>query len=165
MLDAEGKTHVYLQLSEIIRARVADLPPGSPVPSETDISQEFGVSRTTARRAMHVLRVEGLVHTVQGAGTFAGLPDHPRPQEYAPVYERIAGEIVERIKAGRLQPNRPIPSEKTLMQQYGVAKPTVRRAAAFLRDKGWVFTVPYRGTYVVKQEDWPEDAQHPYGQA
>ncbi|MDQ2874249.1 MAG: GntR family transcriptional regulator [Actinomycetota bacterium] len=41
-----------------------------PVPSETSLVQEFGVARGTVRRAIEVLRDEGLVLTVQGRGTF-----------------------------------------------------------------------------------------------
>ena len=42
------------------------------------------------------------------------------------------------------------------MEKHGVAEATVRQAMGTLRDQGWVFTVPYRGTYVSPPEDWPE---------
>jgi len=45
------------------------------------------------------------------------------------------------------------------MREYGVAKATVRHAVAFLRSQGWVFTVPYRGTYVLPPEKWPAQTQ------
>lgn len=74
MLDREGDTHPYRQISEIIRSRIVDtLSPGDPVASEAEIQREFGVARTTARRAIRILRDEGLIHTVQGEGTFAGV--------------------------------------------------------------------------------------------
>lgn len=160
MLDRDGPVPIYVQIADLIKQRIqeGELAPGDAVPSEATLETEYGIARTTARRVARELRERGLAYTIQGEGTFVGPPDHPRPQEYTPVYERIAGEIIERIRVGQLQPNRPIPSEKTLMQQYDVAKATVRQAVAFLRSKGWVFTVPYRGTYVVKPEDWPEDA-------
>lgn len=43
---------------------------GEPLPSETRVALEFGVSRMTARRAMDELEREGLVRRVQGAGSF-----------------------------------------------------------------------------------------------
>ncbi|WP_345432005.1 winged helix-turn-helix domain-containing protein [Actinoallomurus vinaceus] len=75
-----------------------------------------------------------------------------------PVYQQIADSIAERIESGELRPRRPIPSEKTLMQAYpGVARGTVRRAVEHLRDRGLVYTVPQRGTYVTPPEDRPGD--------
>jgi DNA-binding GntR family transcriptional regulator len=46
-----------------------------------------------------------------------------------------------------------------LMEQYDVAKVTVRNSVAFLRDQGWVFTVSHRGTYVSQPEEWPAAAE------
>ncbi|MEU8174213.1 winged helix-turn-helix domain-containing protein [Microbispora hainanensis] len=157
MLDHDGDTHLYLQVSEILRGRIEDLAPGSPIPSEAAVQREFGVARTTARRALRLLRDEGLVYTVHGRGTFAGNSDvdtaaAPRS---TPAYRQIAHEIVELIRQGSLAPRRPIPSEATLVQRHGVARETVRRAMAVLREEGWVYTVPQRGTYVSPPESRP----------
>jgi GntR family transcriptional regulator len=43
----------------------------------------------------------------------------------------------------------PLPSEKTLVDLFGVARDTARRAVQALRDEGLVRTVPQRGTYVI----------------
>ncbi|MEV0202416.1 winged helix-turn-helix domain-containing protein [Nonomuraea sp. NPDC050691] len=157
MIDPGGDTHLYLQISAILRARIlTELRPGSPVPSEAEIQREFGVARTTARRAIGALRAEGLVHSVQGQGTFVGprkdpACDAPRTHQY----RRIAHDISKRITAGELAPRRPIPGEMALVQQYGVARETVRRAMALLREQGWIYTVPQRGSYVCPRESWP----------
>ena len=47
-----------------------DLPPGQKVPSETELIEEFGVSRTVVREAVTRLRAEGLIETFQGRGSF-----------------------------------------------------------------------------------------------
>ncbi|MBB2912256.1 DNA-binding GntR family transcriptional regulator [Streptosporangium becharense] len=158
MLDHDGDTHLYLQIAEIIRQRITEaaLPSGHAVPSEADIRSEFGVARTTARKAMQILRDEGLVYTVQGEGTFVGPPDGGvrRPRRI-PMYQQIAEDVAERIRGGDLRPRRPIPSETTLMQQYDVARETVRRAVGVLREQGWIYTVPQRGSYVSAEEEWP----------
>ncbi|WP_433224305.1 GntR family transcriptional regulator [Dactylosporangium sp. CS-047395] len=73
-------------------------------------------------------------------------PDGPTP-----VYVQIADIIQQRIEAGELQPNRPIPSELALQQEFGVARGTARRAVELLRERGLVFTVPQRGTFVTDQ--------------
>ncbi|MFF2507087.1 GntR family transcriptional regulator [Streptomyces sp. NPDC058067] len=44
--------------------------PGSPLPSEAELCERFGVARETARRAVRVLRERGLVRTEWGRGSF-----------------------------------------------------------------------------------------------
>ncbi|MET7464196.1 GntR family transcriptional regulator [Nonomuraea sp. NPDC005501] len=160
MVDPEGDTHLYLQISSILRTRIVnELRPGSPVPSEATIQREFGVARTTARRAIGALRAEGLVHTVQGEGTFVGpRRDTSRDAQKMPLYQQIAQELRDRIMAGELPPRRPIPAESVLVGQYSVARETVRRAMALLREQGWIYTVPQRGSYVCPKESWPVTA-------
>ena len=65
-----------------------------------------------------------------------------------PKYIQLADILEQRITAGELQPNKPLPSEKFLMAEYGVARGTARRAVEVLRDRDLVFTVPQRGTFV-----------------
>ena len=73
------------------------------------------------------------------------------PHGPVPVYKQIAKIIAGRIERGELLPNRPVPSETQLQQEFGVARDTVRNAVAYLRDQGLVFTVPHRGTYVAER--------------
>lgn len=64
------------------------------------------------------------------------------------MYQQIAAVIIGDIENGTLPVNRRIPSEASLVQRFGVARETVRNAVRFLRDEGYAFTVPQRGTYV-----------------
>ncbi|GGP80593.1 GntR family transcriptional regulator [Streptosporangium pseudovulgare] len=157
MLDRDGPIPLYKQIAEVIRERIlgGEIIPGEAVPSETELESEYGIARTTARRVARELREQGLVHTVRGEGTFVGEPDVPREPRRTPRYQRIAEDVVGRIRRSDFPPNRAIPSEKALMAQYGVAKATVRNAVAHLREQGWVFTVSHRGTYVSPEEKWP----------
>jgi DNA-binding GntR family transcriptional regulator len=45
-------------------------PPGSRLPSETELAFQYGVSRVTIRHAISSLSDEGLVEAVHGRGTF-----------------------------------------------------------------------------------------------
>jgi GntR family transcriptional repressor for pyruvate dehydrogenase complex len=47
-----------------------ELPPGHKLPSEAELIDEYGVSRTVVREAVTRLRAEGLVETFQGRGSF-----------------------------------------------------------------------------------------------
>jgi len=157
VIDRDGPIPVYKQIASVIREKITrgDLKPGEAVPSEAELSLQYGIARATARRVARELREQGLVYTVQGGGTFVGEPGVPPPTDQTPVYRRIAAEIIDLIKRGDIPPNRAIPSEKKLMEKHGVAKATARQAVAYLREQGWVFTVPYRGTYVTQPENWP----------
>lgn len=64
------------------------------------------------------------------------------------MYRQLAAILRARIEAGEFERLAVLPSEKTLVQEYGVSRETARRAVAVLRDEGFVFTVPQRGTYV-----------------
>ena len=159
MLNRQGDTYLYLQISDVLRSRIiADLSPGDLVISEAGIQREFNVARTTARRAIGVLRNQGLVHTRQGEGTFVNAPGETGPSgRQTPFYQHIAGELREKIKGGELVPCRPIDSEIALVREYGAARETVRRAIALLREQGWVYRVPHHGSYVSPEERWPTD--------
>ena len=68
--DREGAA--YRQLAGVLRKRISsgELAPGQRMPSEKDLHDEFGLARETVRRAIGVLRNEGLVEVRHGHGTF-----------------------------------------------------------------------------------------------
>lgn len=55
-----------------VKARILDgsLAPGTKLPSEAELIEEYAVSRTVVREAVTRLRAEGLVETFQGRGSF-----------------------------------------------------------------------------------------------
>ncbi|GLW98059.1 MULTISPECIES: GntR family transcriptional regulator [Microtetraspora] len=65
------------QVARVIRDRivVGEYRPGSRVPSENDLMQEFGIARMTAHKVMRALRAEGTIYTVRGMGSFVAQPD------------------------------------------------------------------------------------------
>lgn len=60
------------QLVRAMRARIegGDFRPGDKLPSEQELIEEFGVSRTVVREAVSNLKAAGLVTTQQGVGAF-----------------------------------------------------------------------------------------------
>ena len=54
-----------------LRAKIAagEFRPGDALPSITRLSQDYGVAKTTAQKALDVLKAEGLAAGVQGWGT------------------------------------------------------------------------------------------------
>ena len=66
------RTIRYHQIADELRARVqsGEYGPGRLLPSESELSHEFGVSRVTLRKALEILRDDGLVNARQGFGWF-----------------------------------------------------------------------------------------------
>ncbi|MGO8883270.1 MAG: GntR family transcriptional regulator [Streptosporangiaceae bacterium] len=71
------------------------------------------------------------------------------PDAATPVYRQVAAIIRAAIESGEIPPGRAVPSEKTLMQEHGIARETARKAVRVLRDEGLVEIVQGRGAYVV----------------
>jgi GntR family transcriptional regulator len=71
-IDAAGKNPMYMQLREILRARIDDgeFIPGSAIPSESELAQAYGLHRLTVRSAIATLVSEGLLKPVQGKGVY-----------------------------------------------------------------------------------------------
>ncbi|GAB1642848.1 GntR family transcriptional regulator [Krasilnikovia sp. MM14-A1259] len=70
------------------------------------------------------------------------------PESAVPLYQQLADLLRADIESGRIQPDRPLPSELTLQQEHGVSRVTVRHSFQLLREAGLVVTVRGKGTYV-----------------
>ena len=71
----------YLDLADALRARIAarDVGAGGALAGELELAREYGTSRVTVRRALDLLRQEGLVTSRRGAGWFAALDPVRQP--------------------------------------------------------------------------------------
>ena len=95
----------YAQVIDELRRRIesGEYPPGSLLPSEHQLSDEFQIARPTVVRALRVLRQDGWIETQQGKGSFvrgrpalAGL-ESPRTGEQALNRDesRESGDLIE----------------------------------------------------------------------
>ena len=71
-IDPIAPVPPYRQIAQIIRRRIGagEYRPDTRIPTESEIVEEFEVARSTARRAVAVLREEGLVYTVPNRGSY-----------------------------------------------------------------------------------------------
>lgn len=62
----------YRQIASMLRRAINDgsLEPGAKLPSESMLTEHFGVARMTVRQALKELRTEGLVQAEHGRGVF-----------------------------------------------------------------------------------------------
>ena len=71
-IDPLGPLPPYRQIAAILRRRIesGQYPPDTRIPTESEMVDAFEVARTTARRAIAVLREEGLIYTVPQRGSY-----------------------------------------------------------------------------------------------
>ncbi|AYW49827.1 GntR family transcriptional regulator [Tetragenococcus halophilus] len=59
---------IYNQMMSMIKR--SQFPPGSKLPSEEKLTQDFKISRVTLRTALSLLREDGMIHSIHGQGHF-----------------------------------------------------------------------------------------------
>lgn len=69
-IDPESPVAPYRQVAAILRERIEAGQITSRLPSIADLVGEFGIARTTASKALHVLVEEGLAEVSPGMGTY-----------------------------------------------------------------------------------------------
>ncbi|MFD2418604.1 GntR family transcriptional regulator [Amycolatopsis pigmentata] len=71
-IDRTALPYLYRQVAGHIAARIAvgQLPQSEMLSSESALAKEYGVALGTARRAIGLLRQEGLLVTIRSRGTF-----------------------------------------------------------------------------------------------
>ncbi|MEV5750923.1 GntR family transcriptional regulator [Actinoallomurus sp. NPDC052308] len=100
MEDTDYAPPKYIQIVQTIRRRIKDgtYPPGSMLPSETRLIQEFGVSRPTVVKALDTLKLRGEIDREHGRGSFVkasagSAEDHQRPTR-AVLDEPVSGALL-----------------------------------------------------------------------
>jgi GntR family transcriptional regulator len=71
-LSRRSSWPLYLQIADDLREQVLrrDLQPGERLPSEHALMESYDASRQTVRKAIAVLKTEGLLDAAQGRGVF-----------------------------------------------------------------------------------------------
>ena len=76
MYKAVRAARLYEQIVQQIEQSIVEgkLSPGDQLPTERELAQQFGVSRTAVREAVKTLTEKGLVESFSGRGTFVTAP-------------------------------------------------------------------------------------------
>src|SRR5215831_1407424 len=111
---------LYAQVENVIIDRIANgsLAPGSRLPSEDSLVQEYAVSRTTIRAAIQSLVQRGLVEIRRGKGTYVTQP------KITQELTELTGFVEDMQALGRQ------PTAKVLHQQIVAANQVVARRLA-----------------------------------
>lgn len=72
MSELNYKSPLYIQLREVIRGKIeeGEYPPGTAIPSESQLAEMYGLNRLSVRSALEALEYEGILTSVQGKGVF-----------------------------------------------------------------------------------------------
>ena len=91
---AAPREKLSTRVAAALRSRVlsGEIPPGRRLPTEAQLTEAYGVSRTVIREAIATLAADGLVRARQGAGVFVS--DHP-----ASTFGALATEIGSRVSS------------------------------------------------------------------
>lgn len=70
--SAGGIGYLYVKVADHVVERInaGELPPGTRLPAEGDLAEEYGIALGTVRRATQELRDRGIVISLPGKGTF-----------------------------------------------------------------------------------------------
>jgi DNA-binding GntR family transcriptional regulator len=122
-----------------------DLPPGARLPAETTLAAEMNVARATVREALRRLEESGAIVRRNGRRYVVGTSAVPDM-----AYEVVAASVKRDISHHR-RPGDRLPGESALAADYGVSRPTVRKALELLDWEGLVYSVPKVGWFVAEK--------------
>lgn len=111
-------TSLYSQIKEVIRERILNgtYKVHEQLPSESEMSTLFSVSRITVRQALSDLQSEGLIFKIPGKGTFVAKPktfqELTQLEGFAEAMQRKGYEIYNKVTSHKLIPATQVVAQK-----------------------------------------------------
>lgn len=95
VIDQKKPLPLYEQVKQYLLERIAagDWRDGSKIPSEYELMETLGASRMTVHRALREMQADGLLHRMQGVGTF--VRNQPARSALLEIYD-ISEDILRR---------------------------------------------------------------------
>jgi DNA-binding GntR family transcriptional regulator len=115
MLDPRADRPLFKQLADLIRGQIerGDLGPGQSLPTEAEYARHYNLSRDTVRRALAVLRNEGMIVT-----------RHPDGSRVRPAAAHTIVQVTQAVVSARMPTD---PERHQLGLSDGVPLIVVRR--------------------------------------
>lgn len=112
-----SKLPLYQQLYAILRRKIVDgdWQPGDMIPTEPELMERYGVSRTTVRQTLDLLVNEDLISRQQGRGTFV---EHPTLEQ---ALTRIIS-FTEDMRRRGIEPGTEVLSASLVPAPQGIAE-------------------------------------------
>jgi GntR family transcriptional regulator len=145
-IDKHSPIPYYFQLREIIEEETGKLGSGEQLPSEAQLCETYGVSRTVVRQALGDLENEGVIVRRKGRGTFVA--SHKRAerlvQSLTGLYEDVTSRgqrLTSRVL--RLEREAAPPHVAKILQLGAATDVIVLERLRFVDDEPWVVTTTY----------------------
>src|SRR5262245_28643939 len=115
-IDTGSAIPLYYQLQQEIERQIANgaLAPGSRLPSEDELVRQYGVSRTTVRKAIQELERMEIVEVKRGRGTYV------QPQKITQELMELTGFVEDMIALG-LHPSAKVLERTSVLANEEVA--------------------------------------------
>ncbi len=111
-IDTLSPVPYYYQLQEALKQEIdaGSWRPGDRLPSESELSTEFGISRTVIRQALDVLEADAQVRRIKGKGAFVSEPKllyqiPPTGDEISTGGGDVSAKVIRVIDASRTTVN------------------------------------------------------------
>lgn len=115
-------------LEERIRGGV--FRPGDRLPSETELEQEFGVSRTVVREGLQALKSRGMLESRRGSGTYVAMPSRELIGESLSLYATLQRDGVRYLELMDLRMLVETEAARLLAERGGVLAPVAVKLRA-----------------------------------
>ncbi|NLX85379.1 MAG: FadR family transcriptional regulator, partial [Synergistaceae bacterium] len=76
------------------------------------------------------------------------------------IYEKVVEKLKESISSGEILPGDPLPSERQLMDNFGVSRSSLREAFRVMELLGLIESVPGKGRFVRYPKSVAEDEKN-----
>ena len=121
MLSQDNIVPLYEQLMNILEhdIRTGNYSPGDRIMTESELSQKYGISLITVRKAISLLTEKGLLVKKQGKGTFVAKPKYSRNIRHLYGFTQMCEQMgVE--PSGQMLDNRLIVADEKTAKKLGI---------------------------------------------
>lgn len=95
----DSKRFLYAVVYDDLLAKIksGELRPGDLLPTESELAESHQVSKITTKRAMDMLKRDGLIRRVQGKGTFVSEPTSVEEGSLPSMGKKLIGVVMENV--------------------------------------------------------------------
>jgi DNA-binding GntR family transcriptional regulator len=120
--------NTYKKVADDLRRRIQAGEFPKKLPTRREVAAFYGISQSTADRAVNTLRDEGLIACIRGSGSYRSGPN-ARP---------LIDRLTDLLRTGERNVGDQFPPELTLCEQFEVARNTLRSAIAKMEGQGLI---------------------------
>ena len=147
-IDFNSHIPYYIQLIEALKEKIqsGEWQAGDQIPSEPDLCESYGVSRTVVRQSLREIELEGLITRRKGKGTFVS-----EPKLSESLAQKLTGFYQDMVERGHtiethVLHHEVVPAEKKVAEYLGVRPGTTVvdiKRLRFIKDEPIVLVTSY----------------------